>query len=38
MALYSGWGWIAAVVRETRYGHVEPADQAEDETTQAARR
>jgi hypothetical protein len=38
MALYSGWGWIAAVVRETRYGHVEPADQAEDETQAPARR
>lgn len=27
IALYSGWGWIAAIVRENRYGHIEPADQ-----------
>jgi hypothetical protein len=27
IALYSGWGWIAAIVRETRYGHVQPTDQ-----------
>jgi Cytochrome c oxidase subunit IV len=26
MALYSGWGWVAAIVRETRYGHVQPPD------------
>ncbi len=30
VALYSGWGWIDAIARETRYGHVEPADQAEE--------
>jgi hypothetical protein len=27
IALYSGWGWIAAISRETRYGHIEPSDQ-----------
>lgn len=27
IALYSGWGWIAAISRETRYGHVESSDQ-----------
>ncbi len=26
VALYAGWGWVAAVVRENRYGHIEPAD------------
>jgi hypothetical protein len=26
IALYSGWGWVAAIMRETRYGHVRPAD------------
>ncbi len=26
IALYAGWGWIAAIMRETRYGHVQPAD------------
>jgi hypothetical protein len=29
IALYSGWGWIAAVMRETRYGHVQPTDRPE---------
>ena len=24
VALYSGWGWIAAISRETRYGHDVP--------------
>jgi hypothetical protein len=24
VALYSGWGWVAATIRETRYGHAEP--------------
>jgi len=28
VTLYSGWGWVAAVMRETRYGHLEPADRA----------
>jgi hypothetical protein len=27
VTLYSGWGWIAAIMRETRYGHVQPTDQ-----------
>jgi Cytochrome c oxidase subunit IV len=27
VALYSGWGWIAAITRETRYGRIEPTDQ-----------
>jgi hypothetical protein len=27
VALYSGWGWIAAIIRETRYGHIEPTDE-----------
>ncbi len=26
VALYSGWGWVAAIMRETRYGHVQPID------------
>jgi hypothetical protein len=26
VALYSGWGWVAAIIRETRYGHVQPID------------
>ncbi len=26
VALYSGWGWVAAVVRENRYGRIEPSD------------
>jgi Cytochrome c oxidase subunit IV len=37
VALYSGWGWIAAIMRESRYGHVErPDEHAEAEA--AARR
>lgn len=27
VALYSGWGWIAAIMRENRYGRIEPTDQ-----------
>jgi hypothetical protein len=27
VALYSGWGWIAAISRETRYGHITPPDE-----------
>ena len=27
VALYSGWGWIAAIMHETRYGHVRPTDE-----------
>jgi hypothetical protein len=26
IALYSGWGWIAAIMRETRYAHLLPSD------------
>jgi amino acid transporter len=26
VALYSGWGWVAATIRETRYGHAEPPE------------
>jgi Cytochrome c oxidase subunit IV len=29
VALYAGWGWIAAIVRETRYGHIHPTDRPE---------
>jgi hypothetical protein len=29
IALYSGWGWVAAIEREARYGHVEPTDRPE---------
>jgi cytochrome c oxidase subunit IV len=29
VALYSGWGWIAAIMRETRYGRVEPPEEPE---------
>jgi hypothetical protein len=39
LAVYSGWGWIAAIIRETRYGHVErideEAEQAEPEPDEA---
>ena len=39
VALYSGWGWIAAIVRENRYGHIQPTDQEEaPEPEEAARR
>jgi Cytochrome c oxidase subunit IV len=31
VALYSGWGWIAAVMRENRYGRVQPVDQEAEE-------
>jgi hypothetical protein len=27
IALYSGWGWIAAIMHETRYGHIQPTDE-----------
>lgn len=30
VALYSGWGWIAAIMRETRYGRERPTDQPEE--------
>ena len=30
VALYSGWGWVAAIVRENRYGHIQPTDQAQE--------
>jgi hypothetical protein len=26
VALYSGWGWVAAIMRETRYARVQPVD------------
>jgi hypothetical protein len=26
VALYSGWGWVAAIMHETRYGHIHPTD------------
>ncbi|HZD01822.1 MAG TPA: cytochrome c oxidase subunit 4 [Actinomycetes bacterium] len=26
VALYSGWGWVAAIMRETRYAHSRPPD------------
>jgi ribose/xylose/arabinose/galactoside ABC-type transport system permease subunit len=29
VAVYSGWGWIAAIARETRYGRDLPPDDAE---------
>src|SRR6266498_404681 len=38
IALYSGWGWIAAIVRENRYGHIQPTDQEAEEPEEAARR
>jgi len=38
VALYSGWGWIAAIIRETRYGHIQPSDEAEEEPEAARRR
>jgi cytochrome c oxidase subunit IV len=27
VALYSGWGWLAAIMNETRYGHIHPTDE-----------
>jgi hypothetical protein len=37
VALYSAWGWVAAIMRESRYGHIErPDEHAEAEA--AARR
>jgi hypothetical protein len=27
VALYSGWGWVAAIMHETRYGHIHPTDE-----------
>jgi hypothetical protein len=27
VALYSGWGWIAAIMRENRYGRIERTDE-----------
>jgi Cytochrome c oxidase subunit IV len=27
IALYSAWGWVAAIMREARYGHAEPAEE-----------
>jgi hypothetical protein len=27
VALYSGWGWIAAIMQETRYSHIRPTDE-----------
>ena len=27
VALYSGWGWVAAIMHETRYGHLQPTDE-----------
>jgi hypothetical protein len=38
VALYSGWGWIAAIMRETRYRQVELTDQVEGEAEAATRR
>jgi hypothetical protein len=26
IALYSGWGWIATIMRENRYGRIHPTD------------
>jgi len=38
LALYAGWGWVAAIMRETRYGHLEPTDQpAEREEAESER-
>jgi hypothetical protein len=37
VALYSGWGWIAAIVRESRYGRIEPTDQAAEAQAAADR-
>jgi Cytochrome c oxidase subunit IV len=31
MALYSGWGWIAAIMSETRYSHIRPTDEVREE-------
>jgi Cytochrome c oxidase subunit IV len=41
VALYSGWGWIAAIMRENRYGRIERTDEqaeAAGERDQAATR
>src|SRR6266545_2872071 len=38
IALYSGWGWIAAIVRENRYGHIQPTDQGQAEEPEEAGR
>lgn len=27
VALYSGWGWVAAIMRETRYGRLQRTDE-----------
>jgi Cytochrome c oxidase subunit IV len=38
VALYSGWGWVAAIVRENRYGHIQPTDQGQAEEPEEAGR
>src|SRR6266511_1476688 len=38
IALYSGGGWIAAIVRENRYGHIQPTDQGQAEEPEEAGR
>jgi hypothetical protein len=38
VALYSGWGWVAAIMRENRYGHIQPTDQGQAEEPEAAAR
>jgi Cytochrome c oxidase subunit IV len=37
VALYSGWGWVAAIVRETRYGRVQRTDEQAEAAAERAR-